>query len=361
MGQSRWKEWANEWGLVHSPMKMFNYSSEWIAGMRDQRLVRVGWAGDKGQRLMVLIRFPRVGSAEALRETLRTNESLIDLPGWKKLKSQAPKKVETPVSLPKTGAELGREKIAWNLSPQDLVVDETSVIWSHAFAWSRPKPDKVRRWVEALLAAVSRATSGFDDRCEECRSAHVNGFVLYEGVPMLLCEGCRARSATAGEMAQQQYEQLDANYLLGILYATIAAAVGGTLWALFAIWSGKLYLAAAIGIGFLVAFCYKLGAQKLDRIGQIMGALLTIASVVLGDIIYYAWQVKLVRPDIGFRLDAGWYALQEMVKESPGDIILTLVFAAVGAFVAAGWLQKPRFAPKIQTAEEAATSNKKIA
>jgi hypothetical protein len=138
---------------------------------------------------MVLIRFPRVGAAETLRETLRTNESLIELPGWKKLKSQAPKKVETPVSLPKAGAELGREKIAWNLSPQDLVVDETSVIWSHAFVWSRPKPDKVRRWVEALLAASRRPR---DSTIAEGAAPRVNGFVFVRGVPMLLCQSCSA-------------------------------------------------------------------------------------------------------------------------------------------------------------------------
>src|SRR5262245_2947291 len=177
----------------------------------------------------------------------------------------------------------------------------------------------------------------------------------------MMCDCCRSRSATEGQMAEQQYEQTDANYLLGTGYGTIASVIGGTLWALLAIGTGRLYLAAAIGIGFLVAVSYKFGAQKLDRAGQVIGAVLTVAGAALGDIIYYAWQVKLVRPDIGFRLDAGWYAFVEMLKESPGDIILTLVFGVVGAFVAAGWLTKPRFAPKIESAEEAAAPKRKSA
>jgi hypothetical protein len=338
-------------------MKPLQYASEWMAGLKDQRLVRVGWAGEKGERLTVLIRFPRVASADALREQLRAMESLTALPGWKKLKPQ--QKAGGPV-VPAAGAALGGPKINWT-GPQDLIVDETSVQWSHAFRWNRPKADKVRPWVEALLAAVVRSTQGFDGRCEMCGNARVDKFMLYESVPVMMCDGCRSRSATEGQMAEQQYEQSEANYLLGTGYGTIAGVIGGTLWALLAIGTGKLYLAAAIGIGFLVAVSYKFGAQKLDRAGQAIGAVLTVASAALGDIIYYAWQVKLVRPDIGFRLDAGWYAFVEMLKESPGDIILTLVFGVVGAFVAAGWLAKPRFAPKIESAEEAAAPKRKSA
>src|SRR6185295_59065 len=166
--------------------------------------------------------------------------------------------------VPASGSELGKKKVQWG-APEELIVDETSLQWSHAFVWSRPKADKVRPWVEALFAAVARETSGFDDRCEVCQATRVNGFLMYEGVPMLMCDGCRARSATAGEMAEQQYEQADANYLVGSVYATVAALVGAALWALLAVGTGKLYAAAAIGIGILVALAYKFGAKKLDR------------------------------------------------------------------------------------------------
>src|SRR6266487_1172803 len=160
-------------------------------------------------------------------------------------------------------------------------------------------------------------------------------------------------------IAQQRYEQEEANHMLGLAYGAVAAVAGGSLWALFGIWTQRIYVVIALGVGLLVAWSYKLGARKLDRFGQIAGAALTVAGVVFGEVIFYAWQVSQLQPDIGFRLDAGALAFVKMLRESPGDIIVSLIFGAFGAFVAVKGLRRPRFTPRIVTPEAAVASKQR--
>src|SRR5262249_49614632 len=132
-------------------------------------------------------------------------------------------------------------------------------------------------------------------------------------------------------------------------------------WALFAAWTGRIYAALAIGIGFLVAWGYKLGAKKLDLIGQISGAVLTLASVVLGEIFFFAWQVKVYKPEVGVRLAGGVWVFLQVLQESPAEIIFPIFFGAIGAFGAVGVLSKPRFTPKIEAPEETAQTDQRKA
>ncbi len=362
--QSQWKQWAQEWGFIHSPQKAWNYPNEWMAGAWQGRLVKLGWGGDRGRRLYVMIRYPMIEGADVLRENLRRDDELAALPGWKKIKPERPQKAPAAAGtkLAPEGLDFNRPTFSWSgLTLPDLVVAERGLVWSHEFAWRRPKPAQVRQWVDKLVGAVSRWTVPFQGRCEECTTSRADRFVLFEGVPVFMCSGCRERHAAQGQMAQQRYEMEDANYTLGLVYAAIAAIVGGGMWALLAIWTQRMYALVAMGIGLLVAFCYKLGARKLDRMGQVLGAALTLAGVIFGDVVFYAYMLSKTRPDIGFRLDAGVFAFIGMLKESPGDIIFSLVFGALGAWVAVRWLGKPRFTPKIQSAEEAAGGMKKAA
>jgi hypothetical protein len=120
--------------------------------------------------------------------------------------------------------------------------------------------------------------------------------------------------------------------------------------------SGQQVYLRLIGINFLIAFCTS-SARGSSIISQIMGAA-TLASIARLRHHLHVAVKSAARHQVPSRRGLKAHRESEGVAS---DIITTLVFAAVGAFVAAGWLQKPRFAPKIQTAEEAATTNKKIA
>lgn len=357
---SKYKLWAEEWGFTYSPQKPLTYPNEWLAGIRDHRLVKIAWGGEKGRRLYVTIRFAGSSSSTPLRESLRQDESLAALPGWKKLKPLAEAKSSSVgTAFPaKPGADYARPGFKLSLVHHDLVVAEKSIVWSRLFSWRRPKPAKVREWVEALLGSLSRSTHGFDDRCELCNSGRVNGFMLFEGTPMMICPGCREREKLEGQMAEQRYEHEEANVTLGVVFAGAGAAVGGAAWAAFTMLTGRIFVVIALGIGLLVAWSYKLGARKIDRVGQIVGALFTVAAVLFGDVVLYAWQMSQARADIGFRMDAGWWAFLKTLQTSPGDIILSVAFGAVGAIVAVNFLRKPRFVPRIESPEEAVAKKK---
>jgi len=57
--KTEWKPWAAEWGLQHHPQEGWIYRNERIVGIRDGRLVEVGWGGQNKLQLVVLVRFPR--------------------------------------------------------------------------------------------------------------------------------------------------------------------------------------------------------------------------------------------------------------------------------------------------------------
>jgi hypothetical protein len=354
---SQWKQWAQSWGLVHHPQGRFSYPNEWMAGPYQGYLVKVGWGGDRGRRLLVLVRFPRVEDPATLRERLRQEESLWGLPGWKRIKPEPDAKVPVALgsALVPQGSDFGRLFSGTDaLWTRELTVGERGVLWSHEFSLRRPKPVQVQDWVERLVRALTKWLAPFSGRCEECGGSITGSFVMFEGVPAYICEGCRERYRTQAQLAAASYAQEDANYVLGLAFGVLAAAVGGTIWALLAIFTGRMFAVAGIGIGFLVAWSYLKGAKKIDLLGQAMSAVLTLAGVVFGMTVLYAHAVSRMRPDVGFRLDAGWYVFTRMLRESPGDILFAMFCGVLGAAGAVSFLRRPRFTPRIEQPEEAA-------
>ena len=100
----------------------------------------------------------------------------------------------------------------------------------------------------------------------------------------------------------------------------------------------------------------------MDLAGRVVAASITLVSVVAGEVLLMAWWVSKAQPDVGFRLDAGWYVYMKSWAESPGDEIGALFFGLVGAFVAGSALQRPKLAAKIETpGESESTQHRKAA
>jgi hypothetical protein len=84
--------------------------------------------------------------------------------------------------------------------------------------------------------------------------------------------------------------------------------------------------------------------------GRIIAAVLTVASVMMGEVLLFSWWVARANPDVGFNLDAGWYVYLKTWSERPKDEILPLFLALVGAWFATQVLQKPKLKAKIEGA-----------
>ena len=151
-------------------------------------------------------------------------------------------------------------------------------------------------------------------------------------------------------MQQRRYEQLEANYLAGALYGMAGSAVGGAGWGLLLITTQHIYAAAAIGIAWLVAWAYVKGAKKIDLVGKLIGAALTLTGVAIGDIIFFAYMVHKTQPEVPFHLGVGLAVFLNVLMTEPGQLAGEIIFGLIGVWYSFRFLQKPKFKPKIEQA-----------
>jgi hypothetical protein len=182
-----------------------------------------------------------------------------------------------------------------------------------------------------------------------------------DGVPTLLCASCQQRTLAEGELAERAWEMTEANHGVGALLAGFAGVVGATGWAAVSALTQREFAAAAIGIGALVAWAYRRGAGRVDTLGRGIAAAFTLMSVTLGDILLFAWWVAGARPDVGFRFDAGLSVYLSAWAKRPGDQVMTLVLAGVGAWVAFSALARPKLRHTIHQPDEAETTTRRAA
>ena len=346
--RDKWQEWAREWGLAHHPHKGWLYPTETVVGERKGLLIRVGWGTQEKPGLIVCIRFPRVFDLERLRQALADDDTLDALPG----RGSARRKMTL---------ESGVRKVMIVGRPPEFILGETSLVWRRVYSFSVPKAAQLASWVDALVAAVARATPVFDGRCESCGTGVVRRYVLVDNLPAMICTSCQQRMRSEGDMAERTYDMIEVRYLAGAARGLAAALAGAGAWAGIGALTERMFAAAAIGIGALVAWAYRQGAGRVDRAGRVIAAGLTLVSVVAGEILLYAWWVAKAQPEVGFRLDAGAYVYAQTWAKSPGQEIMALFFGLVGAWVASKALQRPKLHANIETEADAASEERKAA
>ena len=316
--RSEWEPWARAWGLTHEPQRGKFVRNEGLVGSYKGYLLRVGWGGDYGAKLIVLVRFPKPSQGvKGLREQLLRSPSLSTLPGWK-----------------------GRAG--------GVRLEPSSLLWQHPFSFRRPKATEIQEWVDRLLQHLPEVIKPFSGQCEQCSAPGVDRYSLAERVPIYLCGSCQQRLVSEGDMQQRRYEQTEANYLVGFVYGMAASVAGGIAWALLTITTKRIYAAVAIGIAWLVAWAYVKGAKKIDGLGKLIGAVLTIGGVAVGDVIFYAYAVHTAHPEIPFHLGIGWQVFLEVLTKSPHELAGEIIFALVGVWYVFRYLEKPKFKPKIE-------------
>jgi hypothetical protein len=168
------------------------------------------------------------------------------------------------------------------------------------------------------------------------------------GTPVYICAGCQEKVHHELDQAAINYDAIVPNYPNGLLLGIGAALLGGVAWGLVAYGIHRIFLYGAILIGYLVSIAVIKGTQKVTRFGQLIIPVLTVASVLFGDAIFYALEVMKSEgiPFSGKLLKAIVVNLWEIEQESSG--ILSLVFALVGAGYALYAARKPQFKAAFQ-------------
>jgi len=292
-------------GLQHFPNQgPWNRKSGSAVGTRDGYVTVIGFSRDRqGAKLIILLRFKKTEQTEAIKAMLKAAK----------------------IKKGKLGA-VGNDFLRWE--------------WKYAFA--KPKPEEVAKLAEDLRTAIKQVTMGFDGRCEQCTSASTPSLTLMNGIPTFICAGCQERVRQELNLAATNYEAITPNYPNGLILGIGAAAVGALAWGLVAYAINYIFLYGAIIIGYFVAAGVIKGTGKVTRFGQIIIPILTVASVLFGDAIFYTL-IVMKQEHVSF----SGKLLQTIVVnlweiESKGGVA-SLIFALVGAGYAIYSARKPKF------------------
>jgi hypothetical protein len=293
-------------GLRHYPQQgPWNKKSGSAVGTRDNYITAVGFSKNgQAANLVILLRFKKLEQPEVVKSAL---------------KSAAIKK-----------GKLG-------------AVGNNFVRWEWQYAFTKPKAEEVAKLAEDLLAAIRPVTSAFDGRCEQCASTSTQSLTLLNGMPMFICATCQEKVRHELNQAAEKYEMITPNHPNGLVLGVGAAALGGLAWGLVAYGLNYIFLYGAILIGYLVAAGVLKGTGKVTRFGQVIIPILTIASVLFGDAIFYTL-IVMKQDHVAFSgklLNAIVMHLWDI--ESKGNGVLSLIFGLVGAGYALYAARKPKF------------------
>jgi hypothetical protein len=223
------------------------------------------------------------------------------------------------------------------------------VKWKWNYSLTRPKAEAIAELARALAEALKQATPGFDARCEGCQKTSVSEILLLNGVPVRYCELCQQQMHADLDKAGMDYEALPVDPVKGLAYGLGAMFVGALAWGLVAYWLERIFLYGAILIGYLVARAVHAGMGKIERMGQVLVVVLTIVSVVLGDIIFYCL-IIMKQEQIPFSLELLIGVILNIValETQSGGGIASIFFALIGAGYALYTMRKPQFKAKFE-------------
>jgi hypothetical protein len=302
---------ANLAGLRHYPQQgPWNKKSGSAVGTRDNYVTAIGFS-KTGQTatLVILLRFKKLEQPEQVKSALKN----------------------AAIKKGKLGA-IGSNFVRWE--------------WNYAFA--KPKAEEVARLVEDLRTAIKPVTTPFDGRCEQCASTSTQSLTLLNGMPMFICPTCQEKVRHELDQAAVNYEAITPNYPNGLVLGIAAAALGGLAWGLVAYSLNYIFLYGAILIGYLVAAGVLKGTGKVTRFGQIIIPVLTVASVLFGDAIFYTL-IVMKHQNVAFSGKLLNVILAHLWDiESKGNGVLSLLFGLVGAGYALYSARKPKFKAAFQ-------------
>lgn len=223
---------------------------------------------------------------------------------------------------------------------KDLKADATTAVAVRTYSFAKPKPETVAENVQNLLAALKAVAPPLAEKCEECQRSEP-AITLFNGVP-----GIRQRL----DVAAMEYEKLETNFSLGLLYGAGAALIGSAVWGLAAYGVNRIFLWGAVLIGLFVGKAVVKGMGKVTWPGRITIGLLTVASVLFGDIIFYVRSLMKhmsVEFSVALRI-----VTADFWKIEAKSGIASVIFALIGAGIVILSTKPPTFKARFEPLEK---------
>ncbi|MEE9223164.1 MAG: hypothetical protein V3U51_00220 [Thermoplasmata archaeon] len=196
--------------------------------------------------------------------------------------------------------------------------------------WKPPNANQMTNLLSEITSSLSYVTEKHDNNCEECHSPS-SEVILVNGSTVQLCNPCVDKLRSQVGSLQERKSAQQPNYSRGIAYALGAAIVSGLVWALIAYFVGYVFFFAGFVIGMFVAYALTQGTEKVTGGVIAIGIILTIFAVIIGEIFFVAFILMGEGISLAYLFDVlGLY-----IQEAPGDFVMALVTALIGAIYVA--------------------------
>lgn len=199
------------------------------------------------------------------------------------------------------------------------------------------KPEQLRATVDALLNTVRGVVPLPPCTCRVCGDGAQAGAILINGAVDCLCPTCLAGVQSAAQQAQAAYDAQPTRMGLAVATAVVAAAVGAAVWAGIVIATERMFWLLAIGIGALIGVATAKAAGKGGWPVQVLAVLATVVSVLVGNVLIYAYAANKEITAQGDTVDwlAFARAIPQLLVEGGGDTLFALGSGLFGAYYAA--------------------------
>lgn len=304
MADINWPQVAHYLGLPLYPNKgIFGQPEGAIIGEMDGQLVSVGPARvGRTKAVGIAVRTPPITDAQILRDALETNFVVRQVIGK------------------------GKERV--NLRSM-LSIGKENVVLLWPYALLKPPPvSQIVDLTRAVVEETARTVGRLDRRCIGCQQEGAP-IVLLNDVPAYLCESCAAKVRAGSAQIAEAYARMRPRLIRGLLYGIGAGILSAVGWGMLAFLSQRIFLAVAILIGLFVGWAIHRGMGKFTWAGQVAAGLITLGSVLVGDILYVT--LLLTREGIDFVSALAAVVGNLGVLFSEGDIWISLFFGLIGA------------------------------
>jgi hypothetical protein len=280
-----------------------------VIGVRDGLMTIIGFFRGKNEsKIVIIFRFKKLQQPEMLKTAVAQNAAL-------------------------TGKKQG--KLA--------AVGEDFLRWEWNYALTKPKVEQVAGLSDALREVIKPIVPALDGKCEKCQFSSTPDMTLLNGLPMYICPGCQERVRMEQDQAAMNYAAKQANYPNGVALGVGAALVGGVAWGLVAYGIHYIFLYGAIVIGYFIAMAMIKGTGKVTLFVQLLIPVLTIASILFGDVIYFTLSImKETGNPFTLKLFTAVITNLWQIETDSGNF-LSLVFGLIGAGVSLFQARKPKF------------------
>jgi len=283
--------------------------------------------------LLVQLEIAKVGDAECVQATIRYLDAGLN--------AAVRAAIDGAPGLAESGVK-----------PRAVEVKDGLAVFRHMKPMMRtPAPEDVAAEVEALVKAVKSAVPSPVAGCRLCKGSGAQEPILLNGVVDRVCPSCIERLRHEAKRAEEAYENKPMNLPFALLAAAVLAAIGAIVWAGLAVATGSMYWAVGIGIGALVGFGTLKAAGKGGLPVQLIGAVFSVASVLLGQLLFVAYHVQKDVREAGEEFDwAAFFADSiEILKAGGSDTVFALVAGLIGALIAIQAASRPKHEVKVET------------